>query len=176
MIVLFPGRPVDSSTDLYVFKKQQFDLELLKPMESAGFRVDEISHAYDSRGFAKFGSRYLGYAVIVHDATGEKNHLRQNGALLDWERIWQEAARSQIGASLRPGFRGEDDLYAIDAGGCDRKHFRNNPQGGEIRLYQGTHVLVSVSQKGSAHRDARSLLKFRSFNWLIVFSERLFLK
>lgn len=70
--VLFLGRPVDSSTDLYVFKKQQFDLELLKPMESAGFRVDEISHAYDSRGFAKFGSRYLGYAVIVHDATGEK--------------------------------------------------------------------------------------------------------
>jgi len=70
--VLFLGRPVDSSTDIYVFRKQQFDLAQLKALESAGFRVDEISQAYDSRGFAKFGSRYLGYAVLIHDAAGEK--------------------------------------------------------------------------------------------------------
>lgn len=70
--VLFLGRPVDSSTDIYVFRKQQFDLAQLKALESAGFRVDEISQAYDSRGLAKFGSRYLGYAVLIHDAAGEK--------------------------------------------------------------------------------------------------------
>lgn len=70
--VLFLGRPVDSMTDLYVFRRQQFDMGQIKPLDSAGFRVDEISHAYDSRGLAKFGARYLGYAVIVHDAAGEK--------------------------------------------------------------------------------------------------------
>jgi len=69
--VLFLGRPVDSSTDIYVFRKQEFEMGQIGPLASEGFRVDAISQAYDSRGVAKFGSRYLGYAVIIHDAAGE---------------------------------------------------------------------------------------------------------
>ncbi len=70
--VLFFGRPVDSATDIFVFKKQEFDLPKLKPLETATFKMEQISQAYDSRGLAKFGSRYLGYAVLIHDAAGKK--------------------------------------------------------------------------------------------------------
>ena len=70
--VLFLGRPVDSSTDLFVFRKQQYELPKLDPLASKAYMVEAISQSYDSRGLAKFGSRYLGYVVLVHDEAGEK--------------------------------------------------------------------------------------------------------
>jgi hypothetical protein len=70
--VLFLGRPVANSSWLFVISKNTFDLPKLAPLTSQNFPVGPITCAYDDRGFAKFGARYIGYAVIVHDAAGKK--------------------------------------------------------------------------------------------------------
>jgi hypothetical protein len=70
--VLFLGRPVANSSWLFVISKNTFDLPKLAPLTSQNFPVGPITCAYDDRGFAKFGARYLGYAIVVHDAAGKK--------------------------------------------------------------------------------------------------------
>jgi hypothetical protein len=72
LTVLFLGRPVANSSWIFVISKNTFDLPKLAPLTSQNFPVGPITCAYDDRGFAKFGSRYLGYAIIVHDAAGKK--------------------------------------------------------------------------------------------------------
>lgn len=69
MTILFFGRPVSSTTDIHVFRKQTFDLPKISPLASKDFPVDPISEPYDNRGYAQFGSRYLGYAWVVHNST-----------------------------------------------------------------------------------------------------------
>lgn len=66
--VLFLGRPVADGSALHVFKKSTFDLPSLEPGGIRDLRIGKISAAYDSRGYSKFGARYAGYVVIVHDA------------------------------------------------------------------------------------------------------------
>lgn len=68
---LFLGRPVADGSALRVFKKSTFDLPSLQPGGSKDFGVGKISAAYDNRGYSKFGARYIGYVIIVHDAAGE---------------------------------------------------------------------------------------------------------
>jgi hypothetical protein len=70
--VVFLGRPVESNTDMFVFRAQEFELPQLKPLGSRTFDMAEISQAYDSRGYAQFGSRYLGYVVLVHEEGGKR--------------------------------------------------------------------------------------------------------
>lgn len=70
--VLFLGRPVMDSSWLFVISKNTFDLPKLSPLTSQNFPVGPVTCAYDDRGYAKFGARYLGYAIIVHDANGKK--------------------------------------------------------------------------------------------------------
>ena len=70
MTVLFFGRPVSSTTDIHVFRKQTFDLPKIAALGSKDFPVDPISAPYDNRGYAQFGSRYLGYAWIIHNTSG----------------------------------------------------------------------------------------------------------
>lgn len=85
--VLILGRPVQSNDDLYVLGAQSFDLARLKPGASSLFEMKEISQAYDNRGYAQFGSRYLGYVVLVHSPDGKTLYdtqavpeaLRQHG-------------------------------------------------------------------------------------------------
>ena len=67
LTVLFLGRPVDSTTDIYVFRKQSFELPKIDPLTSKPFDVSPISQAYDNRGYARFGSRYTGYVWIIHE-------------------------------------------------------------------------------------------------------------
>jgi len=69
--VLFLGRPVSDGSAIHVFKKSTFDLPSLPALGSQSFRVGTISSAYDDRGYAQFGARYLGYVVMVHDAEGK---------------------------------------------------------------------------------------------------------
>jgi len=70
--VLFLGRPVSDNTAFLVFKKSVFDLPELAPLGSTVFEIGKISSAYDTRGYAKFGARYAGYVVLIHDESGEK--------------------------------------------------------------------------------------------------------
>jgi hypothetical protein len=68
---VFFGRPVQANSDYYVFRSQSFDLPTLQPGGSHLLTVEEISQAYDNRGYAQFGARYAGYAVLVHSADGK---------------------------------------------------------------------------------------------------------
>lgn len=68
--VLFLGRPVADNSAIHVFKKSTFDLPSLQAGEKRDFKIGKITSAYDNRGYAKFGSRYLGYVVLVHDPEG----------------------------------------------------------------------------------------------------------
>jgi hypothetical protein len=68
---LFLGRPVADGSVLHVFRKSTFDLPSLLPVGSMEFKVGKISAAYDTRGYARFGSRYAGYVVLIHDADGK---------------------------------------------------------------------------------------------------------
>lgn len=65
--VLFLGRPIRDRSDIYVIGREHFDLKELGPLGSATFRMEPLSMAYDNRGYAQFGARYLGYAVFIHD-------------------------------------------------------------------------------------------------------------
>lgn len=69
--VLIFGRPVQSNDDLQILGAQNFELARLKPGDSSLFEMKEISQAYDNRGYAQFGSRYLGYVVLIHSPDGK---------------------------------------------------------------------------------------------------------
>jgi hypothetical protein len=69
--VLIFGRPVQSNDDLQILGGQTFELPRLKPGTSTLFEMKEISQAYDNRGYAQFGARYLGYVVLIHSPDGK---------------------------------------------------------------------------------------------------------
>lgn len=75
LTVIFLGRPVDTNSDMSVLGKQSFDLTKLAPGEQKEFEMSKISSAYDNRGYAKFGARYLGYVVLIHDQEGKKMQM-----------------------------------------------------------------------------------------------------
>jgi len=86
MTVIFIGRPVQSNSDIFILKSQLFEIPKLKPLTSVEFKMDEISQAYDNRGYAQFGARYVGYAILIHDAAGEKIYFSRSvpaGPILD---------------------------------------------------------------------------------------------
>ena len=68
--VLFLGRSVLDSGAIHVFKKSTFDLPSLEAGRSKDFPIGKISSAYDNRGYSKFGYRYDGYVVLIHDSDG----------------------------------------------------------------------------------------------------------
>lgn len=70
--VVFLGRPVTDTSGFVVFNKTTFDLPELQPLASEVYQIAKISSAYDTRGYAKFGARYCGYVVLIHDEAGEK--------------------------------------------------------------------------------------------------------
>lgn len=72
MTVLFLGRPVSDNSAYVVFRKSTFDLPELQPLETKAFEIEKISVAYDTRGYAKFGARYCGYVVLIHNPEGDK--------------------------------------------------------------------------------------------------------
>ena len=36
------------------------------------FQMKKVSHSYDDRGRYKFGARYLGWVVVIHDPEDER--------------------------------------------------------------------------------------------------------
>lgn len=75
---IFLGKPVENASNIYVFKTQTFDLPSLAPVASTEFKVAKVSQAYDRRGYAKFGARYIGYALVIHSADGSEIHHAQS--------------------------------------------------------------------------------------------------
>ena len=75
---VFLGKPVENASNVYVFKTQTFDLASLEPIGSTEFKVAKISQAYDRRGYAKFGARYIGYALVIHNADGSEIYYAQS--------------------------------------------------------------------------------------------------
>lgn len=65
--VWFFGRPVDSTSNIYVFSRETLDIPQIAPQSSRSLELKRISKSYDNRGYAQHGSRYLGYAWIIHN-------------------------------------------------------------------------------------------------------------
>jgi hypothetical protein len=68
--VVFLGRSVLETKHYVVLKCESFDLVVLGPLKAATFAMEPITAAFDDRGYAKFGARYLGYVVLIHDEAG----------------------------------------------------------------------------------------------------------
>lgn len=79
-VIIF-GRPISDTSNLYVFKSESFDLKKIAPLGSVKFQAGIISEPYDDRGYAKFGSRYLGYAVLIHNK--EKTRIYSSKSVPD---------------------------------------------------------------------------------------------
>lgn len=75
---IFLGKPVENASNIFVFKTQTFDLPSLEPIGSTEFKVAKISQAYDRRGYGKFGARYIGYALVIHNADGSEIYHAQS--------------------------------------------------------------------------------------------------
>ena len=65
------GKSAKDSRAYYVFIKESKKLDTLQPDEQRELSFDAIKVEYDDRGYAKYGSRYHGYAVLVQNAHGE---------------------------------------------------------------------------------------------------------
>ena len=64
---LILGRPVRERGGYYVFSTETFDLPSLEGGKQTSFLMKKFRHTYDDRGYYKFGSRYLGWVVLIHD-------------------------------------------------------------------------------------------------------------
>lgn len=69
---LFLGRPINERNAYYVFSSESFDLASLPGGAQQAFQMKKISRNYDDRGYAKFGARYLGWVVLIHDPEDER--------------------------------------------------------------------------------------------------------
>jgi hypothetical protein len=65
--VLILGRPVNERGGYYVFSNETFDLPSLEGGKQKAFQMKKFRHSYDDRGSYKFGARYLGWVVLIHD-------------------------------------------------------------------------------------------------------------
>ncbi|MBB5352483.1 hypothetical protein HNR46_002729 [Haloferula luteola] len=70
MTVVFYGRPVVDRSAMHIFKTITFEIPEIPPGKTQEFKVGKISAAYDNRGYSKFGARYAGYVVVLHDGPG----------------------------------------------------------------------------------------------------------
>lgn len=69
---LFLGRPVNDRGGYYVFSTESFELSELEPGKQSVFQMKKFSHTYDNRGYAKYGARYLGWVVFIHEEGGNR--------------------------------------------------------------------------------------------------------
>lgn len=61
------GRPTKEGSAYYVFSTETFDLPSLEGGKQQSFLMNQFRHTYDDRGSYKYGSRYLGWVVLIHD-------------------------------------------------------------------------------------------------------------
>ena len=83
LTAIFLGRSVNDRGAIYVFKTQTFDLPALAPTTASAFQLEAVTHQYDDTDNMTFGSRYLGYVILIHDPkTKEIIHAKSVPAAL----------------------------------------------------------------------------------------------
>jgi len=65
------GRPVQESTAVSVKWVELADCTAIEPMQEKTIKFSNVQWEYDNRGYAQYGSRYLGYLVVVKSKTGK---------------------------------------------------------------------------------------------------------
>ncbi|MGJ8671475.1 MAG: hypothetical protein ACSHX2_00860 [Rubritalea sp.] len=68
-LLLF-GKSVTDSRAYYVFLNETKSIGEIESLEELLVKFSDVRIDYDDRGYAKYGSRYHGYAVLVHDGKG----------------------------------------------------------------------------------------------------------
>ena len=69
MTVVTFARGLVDSTSIKVLTKNSFDVDI-KALEKASYRCSQASSEYDKQGYAKYGHKYQGYAVVITDKNG----------------------------------------------------------------------------------------------------------
>jgi hypothetical protein len=69
---LLLGRPVNERNGYYVFSNETFDLPSLEGGKQKALPMKKFRHSYDDRGSYKFGARYLGWVVLIHDPVDKR--------------------------------------------------------------------------------------------------------
>lgn len=69
---LILGRPVNERGAYFVLSTETFDLPSLEGGRQKAFPMKKFRHTYDDRGENKYGSRYLGWVVLIHDPTDQR--------------------------------------------------------------------------------------------------------
>lgn len=64
---LLLGRPVNDRNSFYVFSVETFDLPSLEGGKEGACQMKPISRTFDDKGSYKYGARYLGWVVLIHD-------------------------------------------------------------------------------------------------------------
>ena len=66
------GRPLSDRGAYFVFSTETFDLPSLEGGKQSSFLMKKFRHTYDDRGAYKYGSRYLGWVVLIHDSEDKR--------------------------------------------------------------------------------------------------------
>lgn len=74
-LVLF-GKSVTDSRAYYVFLKESKPLGAIEPFDDLVVKFSDVRIDYDDRGYARYGSRYHGYAVLVHNGKGQLMEIK----------------------------------------------------------------------------------------------------
>jgi hypothetical protein len=67
LTVLIMGRPVLDRSSYTVLGREDHPLAVMAPLEKRVFKLRSITTEYDNKGYSKYGSSYLGYAVLIHN-------------------------------------------------------------------------------------------------------------
>lgn len=67
MTVLILGRPVDDRNAIFILGKEIQKIDPIQPLEKTVATLEPVISEYDNKGSAQFGSKYLGYAVLIHE-------------------------------------------------------------------------------------------------------------
>ncbi|MBK1792399.1 hypothetical protein [Persicirhabdus sediminis] len=65
--VVLLGRPVNNKSLYHVLKVQKDEIKPIQARSNKEISVKPITVQYDDRGYATFGSKYIGYAILLTD-------------------------------------------------------------------------------------------------------------
>lgn len=65
------GRPVNNTSNVSVKWMEIKDCPAIEPAKEITNKITSFRWEYDNRGYAKYGSRYLGYLAVIKNSKGE---------------------------------------------------------------------------------------------------------
>ena len=66
------GRPVADRNAYHVFSTESFKLPSLDGGREGAFQMKQVSRTFDDRGTYRYGARYLGWVVVIHDPEDDR--------------------------------------------------------------------------------------------------------